>query len=68
MLHIYQQARRVIVWLGEESEDSRMAIQSMEYLDNKDQREEITLRHHGDDCYVQVKKICKAQSRLLTRP
>ena len=68
MHRIYQQARRVIVWLGEESEDSHMAIQSMEYLDSKDQREKITLRNDGDDCYIQVKKICKAQSWLLTRP
>ncbi|KAJ5777038.1 hypothetical protein N7520_000284 [Penicillium odoratum] len=68
MNHIYNQASRVIVWLGEEFEDSRLAITSMKYLDEKGQREEITLRSHDDICYKQLKRIYKAQCRIFESP
>lgn len=38
MLQIYKNASRVIVWLGNEFEDSHLGMMSMKYLDEKIQR------------------------------
>jgi len=68
MNQIYKSASRVIVWLGEGFEDSHLAMTSMRYLDQKAQREEITLRTHDEICYEQLKRIYKAQCRIFESP
>ena len=68
MLQIYKNSSKVIVFLGDESEDSHVAMTSMQYLDQKTQREEITMRSHETVCYEKLKGLYEAQCRLFERP
>lgn len=69
MLQIYQNATRVIVWLGEASDTSILAISSMKYIDaEREHRAGIMFRVHEPGCYVHLKTICDAQQDLLRRP
>ncbi|KAH8881748.1 HET-domain-containing protein [Thozetella sp. PMI_491] len=68
MLQIYQNASHVIVWLGEEEGNSHLALESMKYLDECEQREAITLRRHESECYNRLSQIYNAQWRIFQRP
>lgn len=68
MLDIYKNASRVIVWLGEESEDSHLAMVSMNHLDQREQRKDITFRVHDEGCYNKLKRLCEAQCQFFERP
>ncbi len=68
MLQIYKNASRVVVSLGEESKESHIAMKSMLYMDNKTQREEISMRSHDTVCYEKLKELYEAQCRLFESP
>jgi len=68
MLQIYKNSSRVIVSLGDESEDSHIAMKSMQHMDEKIQREEITMRSHDTVCYERLKELYEAQCKLFERP
>ena len=68
MLDIYQEAARVVIWLGEESVTSTLAVESMKALDQPLERKGIMFRVHEPGCYEQLKDICIAQGELLERP
>ena len=69
MLNIYQMAAKVHLWLGEQSEDSDLAITS---LDNHrsflDQLEATAKMKHGDDCIGRLRKIYSALFNFFARP
>ncbi|KAI0384962.1 HET-domain-containing protein [Hypomontagnella monticulosa] len=68
MLSIYQNAARVLVWLGVESETSPLAMEAMRRLDEHEVRKGVMYRVHELSCYEQLKKACDAISELLERP
>lgn len=68
MLDIYQNAARVLVWLGVESETSPLAMEAMRQLDEREIRKEVLYRVHESGCYEKLKAACDAISELLERP
>jgi len=68
MLDIYSCATKVVVWLGEESETSGLAIDSMKRLDKPLERKAVMYRVHESNCYEQLRAVCGAFHELLERP
>lgn len=68
MLNIYHGATRILIWLGEESETSPLAIDAMKALDQPSERKGVVFRIHERRCYELLKAICDAFGELLERP
>lgn len=68
MLDIYKEAARVVIWLGDESITSALAVESMRTLDDVLERKGIMFRVHDPRCYQVLKAICDAQGELFDRP
>ncbi len=68
MLQIYQNAVHVIVWLGQEAEDSHLAFESMKRLDERAWRVGVMFRSHETGCYDLLHRMYDAQRRVFERP
>jgi Heterokaryon incompatibility protein (HET) len=68
MMKIYANADRVIVWLGEEADDSYMAIKAIEMLNHEESREALFNCQHEHVCLSQLTKLYNALICLYERP
>ena len=55
---MYQLAERVVIWLGEHSEDSRLAIHQLEMISNLD----------PEDCVSQLRELARSDRHLPMGP
>jgi len=67
MLDIYKGARSVVVWLGDATENSSLAIEGSKYLDSYEQRLSIFRYSHTAECYCNLRAIYDAQVELFNR-
>jgi hypothetical protein len=65
-MKIYANADRVIVWLGEEADDSYMAIKAIEMLNHEESRESLFNCQHEHVCLSQLTKLYNAPSSACT--
>jgi hypothetical protein len=68
MYKIYQLATQVVVWLGPHCGNSKLAVQSIEYLKNVDNRHRILRRDHGTKCVQTLKQVVASLESLFHRP
>jgi hypothetical protein len=68
MMKIYANADRVIVWLGEEADDSYMAIRAIKMLNHEESRESFFNCQHEHVCLSQLTRLYNALICLYERP
>ena len=68
MASIYREAVSVLVWLGEGDHQSDFAMEGMQFLSNRTNRESIFRRTHKPSCIESLKELYQAQSNLFQRP
>lgn len=67
MYKIYEIATQVVVWLGPHYDNSEMAMQSIKYLKDADNRETIMRRDHGPECVQSLKHVVASLENLFHR-
>ncbi|KAI3324016.1 heterokaryon incompatibility protein-domain-containing protein [Xylariaceae sp. AK1471] len=68
MYRIYRAATQVIVWLGNEADDSDFIMQTMAFLGSRGKRATIMRRDHNHECLVQLARLIKGIEILTKRP
>lgn len=65
---IYQAASAVVVWLGPHSDDSELAMRSINYLQKVENRHELFRHDHGESCVQNLKRVATSLQNILGRP
>jgi hypothetical protein len=68
MTSIYRAAVSVLVWLGEGDRHSDFAIQGMQFMSTRKNRESIFRRAHKPSCIGSLYKLYQEQSNVFQRP
>lgn len=68
MTSIYRGAVSVLVWLGEGDDESDFAMDGMQFMSNRKNRESIFRRSHKPSCLQNLYQLYQAQSHVFQRP
>ncbi|USP79427.1 hypothetical protein yc1106_06701 [Curvularia clavata] len=67
MYEVYQFATQVVVWLGPHYDNSELAMQSINHLENADNRHSILRRDHGAVCISNLERVVIFLESLFQR-
>ena len=68
MTSIYRGAVSVLVWLGEGDDQSDFAMEGMQFMSTRKNRESIFRRAHKPQCLESLYELYQAQSHVFQRP
>jgi len=67
MMAIYKGAHSVVVWLGDATANSGIAIEALKQLDSYDWRTSVLMHSHTPTCHSNLRVIYDAQAALFER-